>query len=253
MVHRFIAELREQGVSLPDDEVSVSVRQAPPEKEWREAYKRYFKVARLSRQIVVVPSWETFTPAPDDRVLHLDPGQAFGTGSHATTTLVLGELQQLADEGRNFQTVLDAGTGSGILIIAVAKLLPMTSRWAFDNDILAVDATRENCAHNDVEAVVERRDAPDTKRVGAFDLIVANIQRHVLLDFVESLTTVSATTSTLILSGLLSYQLDEVSAAYARLGWSESKRRLAEPEPQPKGDNSQWGVLVLERGPVDSR
>ncbi len=220
-------------------EAQVSTRQAPPEKEWREAYKRYFKVARLTRQVVVVPSWETYEPVVDDCVLYLDPGQAFGTGSHATTTLVLTELQYLADAEHRITNILDAGTGSGILTIAAAKLFPGCINYAFDNDPLAVAATLENCANNSVVATVTCRNEPDPG-VSGFNLIVANIQRHVLIDFADSLSMCAAENAVLILSGLLSHQLDEVSSRYTANAWVERARKLAH-------DDSEWGVLVLGR------
>ena len=88
------------GWDLPDvDPAAVRQASAVPESEWREAWKRYFHVTRLTRQLVVVPSWERagFVPAVDDRIIDLDPGMAFGTGTHASTRLVLEELQHLVD------------------------------------------------------------------------------------------------------------------------------------------------------------
>ena len=123
-----------------------------PEAEWRDAWKRYFKISRLTRQIVVVPSWESYTPAADDVTIALDPGMAFGTGTHASTQLVLEELQALADGGLYPARVLDMGCGSGILAIAAAKLWPKTSVIAIDNDPIAITATADNAAGNGVGA-----------------------------------------------------------------------------------------------------
>ena len=215
----------------------VEVRRAPPEKEWREAYKRYFRVARLSRRIVVVPSWEQYAPQADDLIINLDPGQAFGTGSHATTTLVLRELQRLADTGLHVEHALDVGTGSGILTIAIARLGLAESLAAFDNDPLAVAAAQENCEQNHVAAKVSRRESPDLEAAPC-GLIVANIQRHVLLHLAEDIAAAAAPNTTIVLSGLLSHQLDEVSEAYRGCGFREARREI-------DADDSEWGVLTL--------
>src|SRR5260221_8959046 len=120
------------------DPARVRTAAAMPEAEWRDAWKRYFKVTRLTRQFVVVPSWERYTAAPDDVVIDLDPGMAFGTGTHASTQLVLEELQALADAGAQPARILDVGCGSGILSIAATRRWPAATCSAVDNDQIAV-------------------------------------------------------------------------------------------------------------------
>src|SRR5689334_12721877 len=116
------------------DPTRVRIASALPEAEWRDAWKRYFHVSRLTRQFVVVPSWERFAPGPEDIVIDLDPGMAFGTGTHASTRLVLEEIQALADGGATPARVLDVGCGSGILAIAAVKRWPRAACVAFDHD-----------------------------------------------------------------------------------------------------------------------
>src|SRR2546422_789169 len=87
--------------------------------DWASAWKAYFKPLRVGRRFVVKPSWEAYAPRPDDRVLELDPGMAFGTGAHPTTQLCLEALEETVQPG---ERVLDFGTGSGILAIAAARL-----------------------------------------------------------------------------------------------------------------------------------
>src|SRR5688500_19007459 len=106
------------------DPARVRTAAAMPEAEWRDAWKRYFKVSHLTRQFVVVPSWETYEATDGEIVIDLDPGMAFGTGTHASTRLVLEELQALADTGALPARVLDVGCGSGILSIAAVKRWP---------------------------------------------------------------------------------------------------------------------------------
>jgi ribosomal protein L11 methylase PrmA len=157
---RAVTGLAEAGQPL--DPSAVGSRPAAPEAEWRDAWKRYFRTVRLTRQIVVVPSWDSHDPGPDDRVVHLDPGQAFGTGAHASTRLVLRFAQELADRGTRPARVLDLGTGSGILALAAAALWPAAHIVAVDNDPLAVATARENLAINAAAARPDDRHAAGT-------------------------------------------------------------------------------------------
>ncbi|TMQ04203.1 MAG: methyltransferase domain-containing protein [Deltaproteobacteria bacterium] len=245
------AARRWQAGGLAVDPARVRIADAVPEAEWRDAWKRYFRVSRLTRQLVVVPSWERYTPAPDDVVIHLDPGMAFGTGTHASTRLVLEELQAIADRrqpsagggdpdgsaggagvfprgidrGRPPARVLDAGCGSGILAIAAAKHWPGASCVALDVDPIAVAATAENAAANGVADRIDARVAAETGALAAlgeaFPLVVANIQADVLRALQRELIACTAPGGTLILSGLLTPQAqplaDELVAAGLRL------------------------------------
>jgi ribosomal protein L11 methyltransferase len=217
----------------------VSVTPAAPEREWREAYKRYFRAARLTRQVIVAPSWDPAAPSGDDVVIELDPGMAFGTGSHATTQLVLEAIQDLADTGLSPARILDLGTGSGILALAAARLFPAAALEAIDNDPLAVEAAAENTAHNDLADRVAVSATPLAELAPGFDLILANIQRPVLLELADPLTAAAATGATVVLAGLLLPELDEIEAAYLERSWAEP-RRLTRSE-------TDWGALMLRR------
>jgi ribosomal protein L11 methyltransferase len=212
------------------DPARVRVATAMPEAEWRDAWKRYFKVTRLTRQIVVVPSWEQFSPAPDDVALDLDPGMAFGTGTHASTRLVLEEMQALADAGVRPARVLDVGCGSGILAIAAAKLWPETAGAGMDIDPLAIAATRENAERNRVRVEVST-EIPG----GEWPLVLANIQAHVLRELREVLT--ARASGTLILSGLLTPQAQPLADEFG----------LRVVRVRPSADDPAWSVVVLER------
>ena len=199
------------------DPARVRTAAALPEAEWRDAWKRYFKVSHLTRQFVVVPSWERYDAQPGEVVIDLDPGMAFGTGTHASTRLVLEEMQALADAGVTPARVLDVGCGSGILSIA---------------------ATIENAQTNRVK---DRIDA-STKALGeigeTFPVVLANIQAHVLRELKDQL--IAHTAGTLILSGLLTPQAaplaDEFVAAGLRLVGI-----------RPSADDPQWSSAVLAR------
>jgi ribosomal protein L11 methyltransferase len=220
------------------DPARVRTAAALPEAEWRDAWKRYFKVSHLTRQFVVVPSWERYDAQPGEVVIDLDPGMAFGTGTHASTRLVLEEMQALADAGVSPARVLDVGCGSGILSIAAVKRWPGATVVAVDNDPIAIAATIENAQTN---RVAERIDA-STKPLGdiaeTFPVVLANIQAHVLRELKGPL--IAHTAGTLILSGLLTPQAaplaDEFVAAGLRLVGI-----------RPSADDPQWSSAVLAR------
>ena len=218
------------------DPARVRTATAMPEAEWRDAWKRYFKVSRLTRQFVVRPSWEPYTAINDDIVIDLDPGMAFGTGTHASTQLVLEELQALADAGFAPDRVLDVGCGSGILAIAAVKRWPGTLCVAVDNDPIAVAATLENAAVNSVE--IGAAITPLGEIVGAFPLVLANIQAHVLRELKDVL--IAKTAGTLILSGLLTTQAQPVADEYVAAGLRLVRVRASSADPQ-------WSTVVLAR------
>jgi ribosomal protein L11 methyltransferase len=220
------------------DPARVRTAAAMPEAEWRDAWKRYFKVSRLTRQLVVVPSWEQFTPAPDDVVIELDPGMAFGTGTHASTRLVLDELQTLADAGVRPSRVADIGCGSGILSIAAAKLWPEAAIIALDNDPIAIAATAENAAHNRVGERIAAAVSSSAKLDGQFPLVLANIQAHVLRELMPTL--VGLTGGTIVLSGLLTAQAQPLADEYVAAGLRLVAIRASTVD-------SQWSSAVLSR------
>jgi ribosomal protein L11 methyltransferase len=222
-----LAALARTGLAV--DPTSARVRPAVPEVEWRDAWKRYFKVTYLTRQLVVVPSWERHEPAAGDLVMHLDPGQAFGTGAHASTRLVLEELQRLRDEGAAPRRILDLGTGSGILSIAAARLWPAAELVAVDSDPLAVATARENFERNAVDARTSTDAVADLP--GRFELVVANIQADVLEALADGLRARVAPGGALVLSGLLSPQAPEVAASYAARDMAIEAIRASELDP----------------------
>jgi ribosomal protein L11 methyltransferase len=218
------------------DPARVRTATAMPEAEWRDAWKRYFKVSRLTRQFVVVPSWEKYTAQPDDVVIDLDPGMAFGTGTHASTQLVLEELQTLADDGLVPERVIDVGCGSGILSIAAIKWWPKAHCIALDNDPIAVAATLENAAHNSV--IIGAAITPVGEIVGTFPLVLANIQAHVLRALKDDLIAKLAPGGTLILSGLLTPQAQPLADEYVAAGLRLIRVR-------PSATDAQWSCAVL--------
>ena len=187
-----------------------------PEEDWRDAWKKYFHTTRLTRQFVVVPSWEEHEPGPDDIVIDLDPGQAFGTGAHASTQLVLEEVQDLVDSGDLSapEAVFDLGTGSGILAIAAAKLWPGCRVLATDIDPMSIAAARENAKQNHVADAIELSAAELAELPGRFPLIFANIQAHILRALRDGILDHLAPGGSLLVSGILSTQIESLVEQY---------------------------------------
>ncbi len=237
-----VAAFAEAGLGV--DPAAVRAQPALPESEWRDAWKRYFHVSRLTRRIVVVPSWErdTFTAAADDVVIDLDPGMAFGTGTHATTRLVLAELERLADDGAAPDRVLDVGAGSGILAIAAAKLWPGCTVLAVDNDPIAVAACADNVAVNQLGPRIASEATPLAGVDGTYPLVLANIQAHVLRELRDGLIARLAAGGTLVLSGLLTPQAPAVAEEYVAGGLTLVAQR-------PSPDDPAWSSVVLRRAP----
>jgi ribosomal protein L11 methyltransferase len=184
---------------------------------------------------VIVPSWESHVAAPDDVVIDLDPGMAFGTGTHASTRIVLEQMQARPRPAR----VLDVGAGSGILAIAAAKLWPGARAIAIDNDPIAVAACAENCARNGVSVACE--ETPVHLVPGEFELVLANIQAHVLYELRDALVARMAPGGAIILSGLLAAQAEGVVAAFEQAGCARAWLG-------PDAIDPQWAGAVLVRG-----
>ena len=177
------------------------------EQDWVRVTQSQFEPIHIGEHIWVVPSWHD-APEPDAVVLELDPGLAFGTGSHPTTRLCMEWLEQHVQPG---ERTLDYGCGSGILAI-VAKKLGAGETVGVDIDPNAVEASRYNAERNHVEAAFA---LPDDAPEGTFDLVVANILSNPLKLMAAMLCARVRPGGRLILSGVLERQAEEVAAAYA--------------------------------------
>jgi ribosomal protein L11 methyltransferase len=236
-----VTRLRDGGAHL--DPARVRSQPAMPESEWRDAWKKYFHTVRLTRQVVVVPSWELegYAAAADDVAITLDPGMAFGTGAHASTRLVLEELQRLRDGGAAVDRLIDIGCGSGILAIAAVKLWPGATAIAIDNDPIAVRTSVENSDLNGTGALVACAETPIAEITEQFPLVLANIQAHILLALRDPILRSVAPGGRLVLSGLMTTQVEGVASDYAAMpGMSlEAIHRST--------DDPQWSSAVLRR------
>jgi len=180
---------------------------AVEDQDWVRLTQSQFEPIRIGEKIWVVPSWHD-APEPDAVILELDPGLAFGTGSHPTTRLCMQWLEKNLKAG---ETVLDYGCGSGILAI-VAKKLGAGDTIGIDIDPNAVEASRYNAERNRVEAAFA---LPDATSEATYDLVVANILSNPLKLMAAMLSARVRPGGRLVLSGVLERQAGEVAAAYA--------------------------------------
>jgi len=179
------------------------------EADWANAWKAFYKPFRVGRRLVVTPPWEHPELAAADISLVIDPGMAFGTGSHPTTQLCLVALEDHVMPGAS---VADIGTGSGILAIAAAKLgaRPVAAN---DNDPLAVRIARENAAANSVSIKVT-----DALPTGRYDMVVANILADVIIGMATELHGLVAPNGILIASGIIDTREADVRKALEGAG-----------------------------------
>ena len=193
--------------------------------DWAEAWKAHYKPLRVGRRLMIRPQWMDVPLAPGDIEIALDPGMAFGTGSHPTTQLCLQALEDLLQPA---QTVLDLGSGSGILSIAAAKL-GAGQVLALDIDGIAVAATKENARVNDVASkVVAQRGSHDCLLHSArrFDLVVVNILARIIIEMAgERLGETVRPGGQAIFSGIIDSQVDEVEDALRATGLQPYARR----------------------------
>lgn len=175
------------------------------------AWKQYFKPAKVSERFFVHPPWDVPRAAGTEVLLSIDPGLAFGTGTHETTRLCLRALDRVLV--RPGLAVLDVGTGSGILAIGAA-LLGASPVVANDIERAALTATRENAARNGVDGRIDVSLKPLAEVTGRFDVVVANILFHILVDLAEELRRHVAPGGALVLSGVLGVQDEALLEAF---------------------------------------
>ena len=211
----YVAFLRERfsslGISPTIDTEGIS------EDDWAESWKQYYKPIPLGR-VTVVPAWEKYEAREGEVIVRMDPGMAFGTGTHETTRLVMLLMQ---DELKGGERVLDVGTGSGILSICASKL-GAASCNAYDIDPVAVKVARDNaesdgCYNVSVGVSDLLRDVDLSE--GKYDFCVANIVADIILRMLPDIRDYLKDGAPLILSGIIEPRADEIREAVARYGY----------------------------------
>ncbi len=184
--------------------------------DWNENWKKYFKAFEIGQKLAICPSWEKYDNRDNRTIISLDPGAAFGTGSHATTSLCLEILEK---QVTNDTTVLDIGTGSGILAIA-ADLLGAKSAIGVDIDAQSVKTAINNAEINDVSDKTEFLvgDLAD-KISGKYDIVCANIVADVVIRLFDNVADFMKDDGILIVSGIIDMRASEVEAAAKEHGF----------------------------------
>ena len=203
------------------------------DKNWNEEYEKKVNVIEVTDKIVIKPSFKEYSPKPHQIIITIDPKMSFGTGEHATTKLVLQLIEKYVETG---DKVLDVGSGTGVLAIS-SVMLGAKSALGIDNDEWCLLNGNENVTANNLEGKVEIRMA-EINQISetGFDLIVANINKHILLEIAASIKTKSIKNGRLILSGLLRTDKEEILQMYTKLGYG-----LLD-----SADMDEWCALVFQ-------
>ncbi|RND00091.1 50S ribosomal protein L11 methyltransferase [Lysinibacillus halotolerans] len=187
------------------------------EEDWATAWKQYYHPVKISERFTIVPTWEDYTPvSTDELIIELDPGMAFGTGTHPTTVMCLQALEKVVNKG---DTVIDVGTGSGVLSIAAA-LLGAKNVHALDLDEIAVKSARENIKLNNVQHVAKvfHGNLLDTVTEQA-DVVVANILAEIIMTFTDDVFSIVKPGGLYVTSGIISAKKDSVKSALEKSGF----------------------------------
>jgi len=220
------------GVGVPQVEAALLAGQ-----DWASNWKKHFAPFAITSGLVIKPSWEEYQPKPGEAVIEMDPGMAFGTGQHETTSLCM-QLMQEALREVSAARVLDVGTGTGILAMAAA-LFGAGSVVGIDNDPDAVQAAADNVAHNGLSDTVEIAITPLAELAGEYQLVVANIIHDVLVSMREDLARCTMAGGTLILSGILAGdQAENISSYFKQAGFTCLERK----------EQGEWAALRLVKG-----
>lgn len=223
-----------------DSEEPIALIELAPftDTSWQHTWKAYFKPRMLCAHMIVGPPWEEFDAPEGGLKLIIEPGMAFGTGTHETTQLAAQHLEDALSADPN-QRVLDVGCGSGILAIA-AHLMGARDIEGVDHDPRAVTASRENLEFNGLPIdAIPFSTTPAGQVPGEWDIVVANILSHVLVRLREALCARVRPGGLLILSGILWEKIPELREAFVVEGWTE----------EAVAQLGDWASLCVRRAP----
>ncbi|GAB4233871.1 MAG: 50S ribosomal protein L11 methyltransferase [Deltaproteobacteria bacterium] len=203
---------------------------------WSEKWKEHFHARKVGRRIVIKPSWETVSAEEGEVVLTIDPGQAFGTGTHETTRMCLRMIEDVFDEPTPPRNVLDVGTGTGILGIAAARL-GAGRVLGVDTDPVSVEVAGKNATENGVADRFRAETTPLSAIQGTYDLVLGNLIAEILIDLAADLTRRTAPGGHLVLSGILAEKGGWVAGEFERRNVSLVAKTV----------DGQWAALLLRR------
>ena len=206
------------------------------EEDWANSWKAYYKPIKIGERIVICPAWERYTPAEGEMIIRMDPGMAFGTGTHETTRLVIRLLEKYTKAGCR---MLDVGTGTGILAICASRLGAETCR-AYDIDPTAVRVARENIKDSGLTNVT--CDQSDLlKQVslegGQYDLVCANIVADIIIRMTPDVGRYMKDDAVLLASGIIAERCDDVMECFERNGFKVVEKIT---------DNDWCGLAVMK-------
>jgi ribosomal protein L11 methyltransferase len=213
-IKQAISQLQQYNINLGAHEVTLN---EVDEEEWATAWKKYYKPVKVGEKITIAPSWENYKAVSDEEiVVELDPGMAFGTGTHPTTVLCIQALEKYLKAGEH---VIDVGTGSGVLAIAADKL-GAGSVNAIDLDEVAVEAASRNVEWNNSSRTVSVSKANLLDHVsGTYDMIVANILAEVIVDMTDSAYKAVRPGGLIIVSGIIKAKREMVKNSLIQSGF----------------------------------
>lgn len=230
-INEQLAELASFGLQV--GQVTVDSQELA-EEVWADNWKAYYEPARITHDLTIVPSWTDYEASAGEKVIKLDPGMAFGTGTHPTTKMSLFALEQVLRGG---ETVIDVGTGSGVLSIA-SSLLGAKTIYAYDLDDVAVRVAQENIDLNQGTDNIHVAAGDLLKGVGQeADVIVANILADILVLLTEDAYRLVKDQGYLILSGIISEKLDMVLEAAFSAGFFLETHMV----------QGEWNALVFKK------
>jgi ribosomal protein L11 methyltransferase len=206
------------------------------EEEWATAWKKYYHPVKISEKVTIVPTWEIYTPvSSDELIIELDPGMAFGTGTHPTTVMCIQALERSVRPG---DRVIDVGTGSGVLSIAAAMLGAEDVR-AYDLDEVAVTSARLNIKLNKVsdKVTISQNNLLDGVEENTADVVVANILAEVILRFTDDVARVVKPGGIFIASGIIQQKKDQVKEGLVQSGFEITETILME----------DWVAIIAKR------
>ena len=204
------------------------------DEDWSDTWKQYFHTEKPGERVVIKPTWEVYAPQGDEVVIELDPGAAFGTGTHATTSMCIRQLEKLVKPG---MTVFDVGTGSGILSIISAKLGAKNIQ-AVDYDDSVLKIVEENLEQNNVQDIISVAQSDLMQNVhGKAELVIANIIADIIIRLFDQLDEHLEQGGTLLTSGIIEDRIEDVLAAAEKHSYGVVERL----------ENKGWACITFKR------